>query len=73
MVRHRHVPGIDLVVDRAVAAGAVEGRRQDEGFMYGRTYTDLDGHVWEIMWMDPIARTGDWEAVQAKYGEQQPA
>ena len=43
---------VDLVVDRAVAAGGLEGRRQDEGFMYGRTYTDLDGHVWEIMWMD---------------------
>jgi len=43
---------VDLVVDRAVTAGGVEGRGQDEGFMYGRTYTDLDGHVWEIMWMD---------------------
>lgn len=25
---------------------------QDHGFMYGRSFTDLDGHVWEPMWMD---------------------
>ncbi|BCE00107.1 VOC family protein [Marinicellulosiphila megalodicopiae] len=28
---------------------------QDLGFMYNRNITDLDGHVWEIMWMDPAA------------------
>ncbi|RZK73568.1 MAG: glyoxalase, partial [Rhodococcus sp. (in: high G+C Gram-positive bacteria)] len=28
---------------------------QDEGFMYGRAFRDLDGHVWEVMWMDPAA------------------
>ncbi len=49
---------VDDIVDRAVAAGGVEGRRQDEGFMYGRSYTDLDGHVWEIMWMDVDAARG---------------
>ena len=27
----------------------------DLGFMYGRSLTDLDGHVWETMWMDPAA------------------
>lgn len=64
---------VDTVVDRAVAAGAVEGKRQDLGFMRSRAFADPDGHAWEIMWMDPIAQTGDWEAVQAKYGEQQPA
>ena len=26
--------------------------RQDYGFMYGRSFEDLDGHIWEIMWMD---------------------
>ncbi len=25
---------------------------QDFGFMYGRSFEDPDGHVWEIMWMD---------------------
>ena len=28
---------------------------QDHGFMYGTSFQDLDGHVWEIMWMDPAA------------------
>ena len=27
----------------------------DEGFMYGRSFYDLDGHAWEVMWMDPVA------------------
>lgn len=26
--------------------------RQDHGFMYIRSLADLDGHVWEMMWMD---------------------
>jgi predicted lactoylglutathione lyase len=28
---------------------------QDMGFMYNRSLGDLDGHVWEMMWMDPSA------------------
>ncbi|MBM4507989.1 glyoxalase, partial [Rhodococcus hoagii] len=28
---------------------------QDHGFMYGRSFRDLDNHVWEVMWMDPAA------------------
>lgn len=28
---------------------------QDLGFMYGRDFTDPDGHVWGAMWMDPEA------------------
>ncbi|MDB5423082.1 MAG: putative lactoylglutathione lyase [Phenylobacterium sp.] len=28
---------------------------QDHGFMYGVSFQDLDGHVWEVMWMDPAA------------------
>jgi len=27
----------------------------DLGFMYGRSLADLDGHVWEFVWMDPAA------------------
>lgn len=26
--------------------------KQDHGWMYGRSFADLDGHVWEIVWMD---------------------
>ncbi len=48
---------VDAVVDRAVAAGGTDIRRVDHGMMYGRTYADLDGHVWEVMWMDRDAAT----------------
>ena len=44
---------VDDVVDRATAAGGREVRTEEQGdFMYGRSYADLDGHIWEIMWMD---------------------
>ncbi|MDT0434960.1 VOC family protein [Streptomyces sp. NPDC005840] len=47
---------VDELVDRAVAAGGTDtGRTQDHGFMYGRAFDDLDGHTWEITWMDPTA------------------
>ncbi|MFE4637063.1 VOC family protein [Streptomyces sp. NPDC056773] len=45
---------VDETVDTALAAGATEPRdAQDYGTMYGRAFEDLDGHTWEIMWMDP--------------------
>lgn len=43
---------VDELVDKAVAAGGTAGRTQDFGMMYGRAFDDLDGHTWEIMWMD---------------------
>ena len=62
---------VDTLVERAVAAGAAENKSQELGFMRSRSFSDPDGHAWEVMWMDPIAQSGDWEAVQAKYGDQQ--
>lgn len=45
---------VDGLVDTAVKAGAREPRpAADYGFMYYRAFDDLDGHTWEIMWMDP--------------------
>src|SRR4051812_21363059 len=45
---------VDGMLAKALAAGATEPRpAQDHGMMYGRCFHDLDGHVWEIMWMDP--------------------
>jgi uncharacterized protein len=32
--------------------------KQDLGFMYSRSLTDPDGHVWEPLWMDPAAMPG---------------
>ncbi|MCK9250723.1 MAG: VOC family protein [Solirubrobacteraceae bacterium] len=47
---------VDAFADRALAAGgAPAGPAQDHGFMYGRSFQDPDGHLWEVMWMDPAA------------------
>ncbi|MEV6962413.1 VOC family protein [Streptomyces sp. NPDC051207] len=50
---------VDELVDKAIAAGGTEsGEKQDQGFMYGRSFDDLDGHTWEVVWMDPAALEG---------------
>jgi predicted lactoylglutathione lyase len=47
---------VDRVTDAALAAGGAEaGPTQDHGFMYGRSFADPDGHIWEPMWMDLAA------------------
>ncbi|MDI1341252.1 VOC family protein [Polaromonas sp.] len=47
---------VDELVRKALAAGGTSPNPpQDHGFMYGHGFTDLDGHVWELMWMDPTA------------------
>ncbi|MGF1608969.1 MAG: VOC family protein [Kiloniellales bacterium] len=50
---------VDAMVGKAGRAG---GRvdpcpKQDYGFMYGRSFEDPDGHIWEVMWMDAEAAT----------------
>ncbi|MFR0356902.1 VOC family protein [Streptomyces sediminimaris] len=50
---------VDELVDRAVAAGGTANADvQDHGHMYGRSFDDLDGHSWEVVWMDPAAVQG---------------
>lgn len=45
---------VDDMVKKAVdAGGSIYKEPQDHGFMYGHSFRDLDGHLWEIMWMDP--------------------
>lgn len=45
---------VDKVVDAALKAGGSEPRpAQELGFMYSRAFADLDGHIWEFVWMDP--------------------
>ena len=45
---------VDAIVDTALKAGATEAcEAMDYGFMYGRSFNDLDGHIWEIIYMDP--------------------
>ena len=48
---------VDEIVGQAeVAGGRVDpGPKQDYGFMYGRSFEDPDGHIWEVMWMDAEA------------------
>ncbi len=47
---------VDEMVKKALAAGgSAPNPPQDHGFMYSHGFTDLDGHVWELMWMDPSA------------------
>ncbi len=44
------------MVRQAVAAGGTTySKPQDHGFMYGHGFQDLDGHIWELMYMEPIA------------------
>ena len=48
---------VDAQVEKATTAGgkADPTPTQDYGFMYGRSFEDPDGHIWEVMWMDPTA------------------
>jgi uncharacterized protein len=47
---------VDELVNKALAAGATKAEDpKDHGFMYGWSFYDLDGHAWEVMWMDPAA------------------
>lgn len=45
---------VDATTEKAVAAGgkADPCPKQDYGFMYGRSFEDLDGHIVELAWMD---------------------
>lgn len=45
---------VDDFMDKVLLAGGKQARNPEEyGFMYGRAFEDLDGHIWEIFWMDP--------------------
>ena len=47
---------VDQLADRALAAGGSPANEpMDMDFMYGRSFHDPDGHVWEVVWMDPAA------------------
>jgi predicted lactoylglutathione lyase len=45
---------VDEMVGKAVAAGgSTYNEPQDHGFMYGHGFQDLDGHIWELVFMQP--------------------
>ena len=44
---------VDQMIDKAVGAGGSEPReKQDHGWMYGRSFEDIDGHLWEVFFME---------------------
>ena len=48
---------VDEIVQKAVAAGAKTFKEpQDHGFMYGHSFQDIDGHIWEFISMDPTQK-----------------
>jgi uncharacterized protein len=50
---------VDAMMTAALAAGGGEPvTARDLGFMYNRSFTDLDGHMFEPFWMDPAAVNG---------------
>lgn len=45
---------VSELFDKAIAAGGTQVRPGDDyGFMMSKAFADLDGHIWEVMWMDP--------------------
>jgi len=47
---------VDELADKALAAGGSPANEPMEmGFMYGRSFNDPDGHLWEVFWMDPVS------------------
>ena len=47
---------VDALVAKAVAAGgSAPNPKQDLGFLYNHGFEDLDGHSWELTYMDPNA------------------
>jgi predicted lactoylglutathione lyase len=49
---------VDEIADKAIASGGRAARpTEDHGWMYCRPFEDLDGHIWEPMWMDVEAAT----------------
>jgi predicted lactoylglutathione lyase len=62
---------VDAMIDGADRAGgrADPCPRQDHGFMYGRSFEDPDGHIWEVMWMDMEAARAAMASGKAPAGD----
>lgn len=49
---------VDALVAKVLEAGGSAPRApQDHGFMYGHGFEDIDGHIWELVYMDPNAQS----------------
>lgn len=58
---------VDAITQKAGAAGGIAdpNPKQDHGFMYGRSYADPDGHIWELAWMDVAAAMSAGQPAEA--------
>jgi len=46
---------VDQMINKVVEAGGTEYREpQDHGWMYERSFEDINGHIWEILYMDEM-------------------
>ena len=44
---------VDQMVNKSIESGGRESREpQEHGWMYGRSFEDINGHIWEIIYMD---------------------
>lgn len=60
---------VDDWVDRALGQGGTRLRAPlDLGAMYARTFRDLDGHAWEVVWMNPLGVVTDGGGVRPGEG-----
>ena len=51
---------VDQMIKKAIEAGGIESREpQDHGWMYGRSFEDINGHLWEVIYMDENAAKND--------------
>lgn len=56
----------DMIGKAKGAGGALDPTPpQDFGFMYGRSFEDVDGHIWEVMWMDVEAAKAQFAKADA--------
>ena len=47
---------VDQMINKVIEAGGKESREpQDHGWMYGRSFEDINGHLWEVIYMDKNA------------------
>lgn len=60
---------VDEIVGKALEAGATEPiEASDQGFMYTRSFEDLDGHLFEIMYYDEAAAAEFYTQAQQQQG-----
>lgn len=58
---------VNAMADAAGRAGGTAdiNPKQDLGFMFSRSFADLDGHIWEVLWMDPAVAEGEAHVSEA--------